>query len=38
MKGGPLSKAQLWPLPGEHLRRLSLKHHFALTCLTDWQG
>ncbi|KWH20878.1 hypothetical protein WL99_31755 [Burkholderia cepacia] len=33
----PLSKAQLLPLPGEHVQRLSLKHHLALTCLTEGQ-
>ncbi|EDT05836.1 hypothetical protein BamIOP4010DRAFT_0573 [Burkholderia ambifaria IOP40-10] len=39
MKGRrPLSKAQLLPLPGDQVRRLSLKHHLALTCLAAGQG
>ncbi|MDI9695326.1 hypothetical protein QM312_05290 [Burkholderia cenocepacia] len=32
----PLSKAQ--PLPAAQTRRLSLKHHLALTCLAAGQG
>ncbi|WP_063808157.1 hypothetical protein [Burkholderia cepacia] len=34
----PLSKAQLLPLPAAQTRRLSLKHHLALTCLAAGQG
>ncbi|WP_342613500.1 hypothetical protein [Burkholderia ambifaria] len=33
-----LSKAQLLPLPTDQVRRLSLKHHLALTCLAAGQG
>ncbi|WP_198293995.1 hypothetical protein [Burkholderia ubonensis] len=39
MKGRrPLSKAQLLPLPADQVRRLSLKHHLALTCLATGHG
>ncbi len=34
----PLTRAQLLPLPGDQVRRLSLKHHLALTCLVAGQG
>ncbi|WP_082742318.1 hypothetical protein [Burkholderia sp. MSMB1078WGS] len=34
----PLTKAQLLPLPIDHARRLSLKHHLALALLCDGRG
>ncbi|HGL5075084.1 hypothetical protein DN523_14320 [Burkholderia multivorans] len=34
----PLTKAQLLPLPADHVRFLSLKHHLALALLCDGSG
>lgn len=34
----PLTEARLLPLPVDHARRLSLKHHLALALLCDGHG